>query len=700
MRAGMLALAGLVMILDLGGFRLMDRPAIDFAEGVQSFTGYVCGPARPGATGRPVFVFCITGSADQRFNAPTRVRLTASSERQRAYFAGAMRVAFKPRPPRAPLNAGGGGYERWLQQKRIRATGNLVEVEPMQTGCGVICRYHSWRIDLIERLTVHLDRMRHPELAEALLLGSRARLQDPHWEVLKATGTQHLVAISGLHIGLVAMMIAQLVFPLFRGLSPRHPRAARWLPFALMMAGAGFYALLAGLTVPTQRALIMVAVAGVVATGGRQWRLWDAWLIAFVLVVILEPRALWGMGFWFSFAAVACLILAFGARLGRPGYLRGLLVAQVAVVAGLLPLLTAFGAQPSLLAFPTNLVVIPLFSMIVMPLLLMAAPLVLASPGTADWVEPGLDLILWLLWSLLESLAGLDWRFPAIPPLTIVLLTLGALVALMPVGWGYRGLMMAVAAAVMLAPEPDPGPPEQPTELRFPDGFGGPMALVRDGGTRILFDARTPGPRYRERNRDRVLPWLRALDINSLDALVISHPGVRPDQHWRFPDGPVIERVLAPERCERVQRLSSASLHLAGWRDPRVPALPATERACNLHLRYADFEALLFGPIRRSGERRLLRWLDSPGSVDLVLAPRAGANGSSQQGLVQALRPRWAILTPGDWPGGETPARRRYRNAGAQTLLTPATGEIRLRPAASGPDAQIRRARQSGWSLW
>lgn len=697
MRAWMLALAGCAIILDFAALPLTGLSGPDFGEGPQTLEGYVCAPATADSRGRLSFLFCPTGpdTSTRGWLRSDVIRVSSEANLSRHEISGAMRLDLRLNPPIAPLNTGGGGYERWLYQNRIAATAELIDWQPLKTPCGVACQYHQWRIGLIHRLETHLSRMRHPELAEALLLGSRARLTESHWEVLEATGTQHLVAISGLHLGLVAMLVGQFLATPAGRASPRYPRLGRWLPLALVLAGALGYALLAGFTVPTQRALVMVGVTGLLVSGGRQWRLWDGWLLAAVFVVCLEPRAVLGMGFWFSFGAVACLILAFGARKAGTGPLRNLMIAQVAVVAGLMPVMIGFGLQPSLLALPANLIAIPLLSLVVMPLLLLAAPLVLISPSTADWVEPGLDLIFRVLWGLLTWMAELDWTFPSISLGAAILLAVGILIALGPVGWMYRTAVIGSALMVLNLPVLQGGADEPVTELRFPDGVGGPVALLRDDGRAVLFDARSPDAGYRARTRDRIFPWLKTLGVERLDAVILSHPGVRPEVHWNFVDGPVMEELLEAYDCERSEQLKLAGMALEAWRDPRGDALRSAERACNLILRHRDFRAVLFGPIRRSGERRLLASLDEPRATDLVLAPRGGAGRSSQRGLIEALKPRWAILSPAQW-SPSPPAAERYRQADCAPLVTPETGEVSVSLGGGSPRVTTARV-SSPW---
>ncbi|XOZ34092.1 ComEC/Rec2 family competence protein [Halomonadaceae bacterium KBTZ08] len=682
MRTGMLALILVLILMEwLGG-----QPPSSLKAGSEAveISGYVCEPAQATGGGRLAFVLCTVGSED---SLPHRIRLTLAGEASRHRITGGLRVEARLRAPRAPLNAGGGGYERWLWRERIGAVASVRHLESAPALCGVVCHYHSARIALIQRLENHLAGLRHPELVEALLLGSRAGLRTEHWRRLEATGTQHLVAISGLHVGLVAAIAGLALGVPATRMAHRRPALGRLSALLLVGLAAGSYALLAGFTVPTQRALVMVVVAGWMLASGRQWRLWDGWLLALAVVVALEPRALWSPGLWLSFGAVACLILGVGARLRAPGVARGLVMAQAAVVAGLAPLLLWRGMAPAGVAFAVNLVAIPWVSMVVMPVLLVAAPFALCHPVSASWVAPGVDLAMTVLWSFLgwAQLGAFDLPVPSFG-----IAVLGAalvLCTLLPLGWPYRLLAACVLALASLMPHDMAEPEADGPELRIPDGMGGAVVLIRDGGHTVLFDGRQAGSLTREVTRDRIGPWLDALSYGPIDYLILGDPGMDVARHWRSPRLPAIQNVIEASACASAVNLPLDRVSLRG--------LP-TQGRCSLRLTSGARTALLTGPVDRHGERRLLQQLAGAQKADILTAPRAGRGRSSQLGFIEAVSPEFSVMVPADWYQGETgaPALQRYRQADTAVLFTPHTGELRLLPESSG--WRIESARDCG----
>lgn len=683
MRAGLLALMMVLMLMEWPGGQPPSSQQTG-AEAVQ-VPGYVCEPAQPTSGGRLAFVLCTVGSDG---SLPDRIRLTLTGDASRHRISGGLRVEARLRAPIAPLNAGGGGFERWLWREHIGAVARVRQLEPAPALCGMVCHYHSARIALIRRLEHHLAGLRHPELVEALLLGSRAGLRTEHWRRLEATGTQHLVAISGLHVGLVAAIAGLAIGVPATRMAHRRPALGRLSALLLVALTAGSYALLAGFTVPTQRALVMVVVAGWVLASGRQWRLWDGWLLALAVVVTLEPRALWSPGLWLSFGAVGCLILGLGARLQAPGLARGLVLAQVAVVAGLAPLLLWHGMAPAGVAFAVNLIAIPWVSMVVMPVLLVAAPFALCHPVSASWVAPGVDLAITVLWSFLGWAQQGAFALPA-PSVGIAALgTALVLCALLPLGWPYRLLAACVLALLPLGAHETPAPEADVLELRIPDGVGGTVVLIREGAHTVLFDGRKAGAQTREVTRDRIGAWLDALPHRTIDYLILGDRAMDEASHWRSPRLPEIEHVIEASACASVADLPLARGSLRG--------LSTEQGRCSLHLTSGPRTALLTGPVDRRGERRLLQQLASARKLEVLTAPRGGQGRSSQLGFIEAVSPALSVVAPADWYQGEAgaPALQRYRQVDTEVLFTPHTGELRLLPENAG--WRVERARYCG----
>lgn len=222
-------------------------------------------------------------------------------------------------------------------------------------------------------------------LARALVLGERDAISRSDWEALLGTGTNHLLAISGLHIALVAGAAAWMSTGLHAAVVWMHGWwfAARRSPLALRrwhivlpctLLAAANYAAMAGFSGPTQRALVMVVLASFALTFGGRWLSWSLWGTALGVVLLWQPAAILTPGLWFSFAAVALIYVYQSGRLAPFRAAAGLSL-QLWLAIATIPIAgTAFGLW-STLAAPANVIAVPWISLVSLPLLLLGAAL-------------------------------------------------------------------------------------------------------------------------------------------------------------------------------------------------------------------------------------------------------------------------------------------------------------------------------------
>ncbi len=237
----------------------------------------------------------------------------------------AQRWSFVARLKRPHGNANflGRDAEASLLARNIRATGYVsVPGEAHRLAAdaiGVRLTIDRWRARLRDRVLLALGDAPHAGVIVALAVGAQDNVTDTDWAVLRATGTSHIVAISGLHIGFVAGLAALAIGWLWR--------RARWrgVPGPLFVSSqkaaafgaagfAFFYAALAGFNVPAQRAMWMLGFVALAVVSGRRpaSSLVLAWALA--LVLLGDPWAVTSAGFWLSFSAVAAILLAIASR--------------------------------------------------------------------------------------------------------------------------------------------------------------------------------------------------------------------------------------------------------------------------------------------------------------------------------------------------------------------------------------------------
>ncbi len=281
-------------------------------------------------------------------------------------------------------------------------------------------RLFTLRMAFSDWLRSGLRHMNSQALLPALLVGDRQYLLPEHWAVLSRTGTSHLMAISGLHVG----MVWGALFLLFKRF---NRTAAPWVAWV----GALGYSLLAGFSLPTQRAFLMLTVATWAMVSRRLIRPFDGWLLAMLAVLLWDTASALSISFWLSFMAVAFLLFIGVGRLREDALQKGRSLSkwslwvkcQLAITLGLAPLVGFAFDQVSWIAPLVNLLAVPVVTLLLLPLLLLALllhvmDLVLISPLPVLVLEvlwaQGLGLLLSLIslladgyWLLLKWVAGL-----------------------------------------------------------------------------------------------------------------------------------------------------------------------------------------------------------------------------------------------------------------------------------------------------
>lgn len=350
---------------------------------------------------------------------PDKIRLSWYHHNGSAPRAGERwQFTVRLKPPRGMMNPGGFDYEKWLFSEGIGATGYIRQHNDNQ----MLATAPDWHLNrlrqnIIEQISLVTPNAKQLPLLLGLSTGQRDELTASHWEVLRQTGTSHLSAISGLHIGLAAA----LGFFLFRWGWSLSLNALSWLPARQAGAMGGFifalsYALLAGMAVPTQRALIMVSTVMLALCLKRP--LYPSHVLAFSLLMVLiyDPMSVLSAGFWLSFSAVALILLTcsgrFPPRRGNWAWI------HLWLAVGLLPMLVLFFGEFSVIAPLANVLAVPLVSLLVVPLILLAMLMLLFSQTLAGLLLLAADQLLAWLWEWLQCLSALafaDWQLSSLP---------------------------------------------------------------------------------------------------------------------------------------------------------------------------------------------------------------------------------------------------------------------------------------------
>jgi competence protein ComEC len=587
-----------------------------------------------------------------------RLRVTQFPADPRLAPGDPVRVTLRLRPPRGLHNPGGFDYGAWLFRAGIHGLasvrGNLEYIEgtPAWRATQDLHRLRAAVRDAM--LAAHPD-VRHPGVMQALVIGDRGAMDPDDWRRFLHTGTNHLMAISGLHVGLVAGFALLLGRGAWRRLPwLRRALALDWFGALVAMAAAAAYAALAGFSIPTQRALVMLILLSVAVLARRDPLSWRVYAGALILVVAVAPASVLAPGFWFSFGAVAVILLLVQGRVHPPGP-KGWLRIQLILAVALLPLSLAWFQLGSWIAPVANLVAVPVVSFMVLPVLLAGAGLALV------WAPLGAPLLWWadawlaLLLRTLELLLAVPGAVAemAVPWPGAVLGGLGVVLLLFP---RARNLLPWVGLACLpLALPLSPPIAEGDFRAEMLDVGQGLSVIVHTRRHVLVYDA---GPAWEDgfdAGSAVVLPALRRRGVRGIDRILVSH------EHMDHRGGvssvaaglPV--REILSRRGDAVVGEGPCAAGMAWeWDGVRFATLhpppfwdSGNTASCVLAVQGRHGRLLLTGDLEGLGESVLVRALGDRLRTDVLLVPHHGAGGVLSRGLLEAAAPAVAWVSSG-----------------------------------------------------
>jgi competence protein ComEC len=535
-------------------------------------------------------------------------------------------------------------------------------------------------------------------LVDAVVLGRREDLDPDLRARFASAGLAHLLAISGLHVGMVAAWV-RMAIRLVAGTRASWPLSAvvTWTYVALL-----------GFPAPATRAAAFVAVAAIGRLRQRRPP-WSAVLAVAALVVLaIDPGAVQSVGAWLSAAAVWGTASA-STLMGRDRSAAvrlvsvsvGATLATAPITAAVFGSVAPVGVLSNLVAVPLAGIAVPAVfaSLLAGSLLAGAAGLVLAALERVAAVaasvpfghlsgEPGWPFAVpWVV--ILGTAVWATWRRPTwtVTGKRVAAVTAAAswILAAVPgrAGQGDEGLLAIHVLSV---------------------GQGDAIAIHTPAGRWILIDA---GPRFGDRDagRDVVLPFLKARGVRRLDVAVVSHGDA--DHLGGFPaviegtrPGLVVEPAQPLGTALYGEYLGAVDVFAEAWRAARAgdtlvvdsvviavlhPSarwmagqVSPNENSLILHLRFGEFDALFTGDAGSPAESLLLPTL---APVEVLKVGHHGSAGSTSRGLVQAVRPAVGVISVGRNRFGHPTAvvLQRLRRAGTVVYRTDQGGTVTIR---------------------
>ena len=624
------------------------------------------------------------------------------------------RLQLELRSPKGRVNFHGVDSERWYFADGIGALATVKAGNNIRLEDSAWNNMQHWRELVFEKLTSTAGDAPAFRMLAALAIADRRGLRRDDKSVLSATGTGHLLAISGLHVGLAAAMgfyLGRLLLALFPlGLKQGVTISLPWLT---AWSAALMYSTLAGFGVSTQRALIMLTVASLVILSRRNIHPCLGWLIAMGLVLVSDPFAPLRAGFWFSFCAVAILMLIFVPRHGRMPVWRKMLYAQLGISLVMAPLGMYWFQQASLPGLLANLVAIPVVSMVIVPLILLALLFLwLPGPVSAGLLTAAGYCAHWLF-LLLEQISGLQPVFfssTRAPGLLLTLLAMsGAVMLLLPKGFPGRYVGLLLMLPLIL---PAGRLSDRRMQIDFLDVGQGLSVLLNTRDYQLLYDTGPGSGNAGDGGWDMVAgtiqPMIRASGISP--GLVVAsnadldHAGGLERLRLIYPDA----RYLAslPQARKGIDPCRTPESWTSGEFAFRVlhpsPGLPylGNDSSCVISVHGPRISLLLSGDISRLVEQRLV--LEGLEPHTILSAPHHGSSTSSSQALIDALEPALVVISAGrdnrfGFPRPDVLSR--YSKAQVPTFNTAQCGGIRI---SSDEKGRLKKesARVSRKAIW
>ncbi|WP_298612253.1 DNA internalization-related competence protein ComEC/Rec2 [uncultured Thiothrix sp.] len=605
-------------------------------------------------------------------------------------------LVLRAKRPNGLSNPGGFDYERWLFAERILATGYVRAQDPaLRLSTAPTLAIDPLRERISEAIHQALGDQPSTSLIQGLAVSATAGISKKQWQILQATGTAHLLSISGLHIAMVAsfgvlpMLLIWWVFP----------QLYLYLPVRLAgsVLGGAFaigYALLAGFNIPTQRSLAMILMLMLGLLLKRHLAFSKSFALALLVVLVLDPLASLSIGFWLSFGSVALLALL-SQHQAKTVWVT-VFTLQLGLSVFLIPMNIAFFASLPVYSPLANLLAIPWVTLLVVPLILIG---ILCLPLSFDlasnlWqlAAKALDMLTWVL-DYLAQLPNALLYFPDLPWYYLALALLGVVLILLPRGVPSRwlGLVCLVPLVIWQPSKPKLG------EFRLTVlDVGQGLATVVQTATHVLvFDTGAKSPYGFDMGEVVVAPWLGSQQIRHIDTLMVSHG----DNDHRGGADYLLEKFsihqVATNQLENFSKPINSTLNLCqvgqSWvwdevrfevlsPDPKVSYAKTNNQACVLKVSNAQHALLLPSDIEKPTEQALLK-REVNLQADVVLMPHHGSKTSSSAQFLQAVTPKLALISAGYLNRFHHPhpqVLERYQALGINLLNTVEAGAIRV----------------------
>lgn len=667
-----------------------------------------------------------------------KIRLTWQQVGNPSLHVGELwQLQVKLKKPHGLRNPGGFDYEKLLFMQGIRATGSVKNSK--KNHC--LGHFHGhyflshFRETLEQKITTLLKNsdVKTVGLILALVMGAQHEITEAQWQTMRLTGTNHLMAIAGVHIAFISGLFYGLVNFLWRrlgNLALYFPAQKAGIVASLIVAV--MYSALAGFSLPAQRALMVLALLSYGLLTHRTFSSWNLWSLALMMVLIFNPLAVLGISFWLSFGAVGFILYGLNHRLKAEGLWWKYGRVQWVVTLGLIPISLWLFQQASLISFFANLIAVPAVGLLILPLSLMGAMLLFVIPMLGKWLLLLAAIGIHWIWRLLETLGSIKWAVwqQAIPNgWVFVALMLGVLILLLP--RGFPGRWLGIFFFLPLCWGKIESPIFKTIWFTLLDVGQGLSAVVQTKQHVLVFD--TGPPLGQDNAGERVLiPFLRARGIHEIDTLIISHGDS--DHHGgtqslleKMPVKQILTSCLecfvsgcsVGQYANKTNKICVGNIPVqaceAGQRwwwdgvsfrvlNPDLKNLPTGNNAsCVLKIGPDSGGILLTGDIEKPAEYDLLKRVKKRLASAVLVVPHHGSRTSSTSAFIDAVKATYVLFSVGYLNRFHFPNLKvvqRFDRTKAKLLETAGSGAIQLKLNGQGEVVDLQEYRKKAHQFW
>jgi competence protein ComEC len=608
----------------------------------------------------------------------------------------------KLKPPIGSQNPGGFNYADFLIHQGISATGYVVAQDQNQL-------LSEKKLFLIDRLREKIQQHISAAIANhtiaaficALCVGLRDGLTQSDWQVFQKTGTNHLVAIAGLHIGFVVAAIYFLIdkiVRLFPRLLLRMP-ASQIAQIAALCA-AILYSALSGFAIPAQRASIMLFILMISNIIFRNVSMWYRWFFAMMIILMVNPYDYGDASFWLSFISVGLLVWVMSDRLQSPSHLISWGKMQMTMVIGLMPLMFWFFQQVSIVSFMANAIAIPWVGFIILPIALSACVMCVFHlfwmSQTLFWLSGKCLYPLWKILFFLSHVSFSSWHH-AFPNIIVLLMgMIGVMILLAPRGFPAKWLGCFAFLPVFFYHS------ETPSFGNFNatviDVGQGLSVLIQTKNHVMLYDTGAHFPGGFDFGESVVTPYLREQGVSTIDRLEISHGDNDHSggaeaivKNFRvnhiFTSAPKLVSHFHGHYCDSTQQWVWDGVRFATFSpEPNMP-YDDNNSSCVIKVTGKNGQLLLTGDIQRETESQLVERYGNQLDATVLIVPHHGSRTSSSDAFISAVSPQYAVISAGKYNRYHLPVESvvdRYKSRHIILYDTADTGAVNIRFLRTG----------------